>query len=104
VERERGRITGKFFKNLLLPCLCICRGEEAAQCRSKRHRAGFFFFFRKGNQNLGVTQNWVMTLMFFFGYVSVDFFPFLFPFVFAFCFCNSLFFFYVSFFMFLVLN
>jgi len=43
VERERGRITGKIFKNLLLPCLCICRGEEAAPCRSKRHRAIFFF-------------------------------------------------------------
>jgi hypothetical protein len=43
VERERGRIAGKFFKNLLLPCLCICRGEDAAPCRSKRHRAVFFF-------------------------------------------------------------
>jgi hypothetical protein len=43
VERERGRIAGKNFKNLLLPCLCICRGEEAAQCRSKHHRAVFFF-------------------------------------------------------------
>jgi hypothetical protein len=43
VERERERITGKIFKNLLLPCLCICRGEEAAPCRSKRHRAIFFF-------------------------------------------------------------
>jgi hypothetical protein len=50
VERERGRIAGKFFKNLLLPCLCICRGEEAAQCRSKRHRAGFFFFEEKENK------------------------------------------------------
>jgi hypothetical protein len=47
VERERGRIAGKFFKNLLLPCLCICRGEEAAQCRSKRHRAGFFFLKKR---------------------------------------------------------
>jgi hypothetical protein len=26
-ERERGRIAGKIFKNLLLPCLCIRRGE-----------------------------------------------------------------------------
>jgi hypothetical protein len=45
VERERGRIAGNFFKNLLLPCLCICRGEEAAQCRSKRHHAVFVFIF-----------------------------------------------------------
>jgi len=43
-ERE-GKNSGKIFKNiLLLPCLCICRGE-AAPCRSKRHRAVFFFFF-----------------------------------------------------------
>jgi hypothetical protein len=41
-ERE-GKNSGKSFKNiLLLPCLCICRGE-AAPCRSKRHRAIFFF-------------------------------------------------------------
>jgi hypothetical protein len=50
VEREGGRIAGKVFKNLLLPCLYICRGEEAAQCRSKRHRAGFFFFEEKENK------------------------------------------------------
>jgi hypothetical protein len=60
-RREKEKLAGKVFKNLILPCLCICRGEEAAQCRSKRHRAGLFFFFRKGKQNLGVTQNWVMT-------------------------------------------
>ena len=42
-ERE-GKNSGKSFKNPLLPCLCICRGEKAAQCRSKRHRAVFFFF------------------------------------------------------------
>jgi hypothetical protein len=34
--------------------------EEAAQCRSKRHRAGFFFFEEK-EKKLGVTQKWVMT-------------------------------------------
>jgi hypothetical protein len=50
-ERE-GKNSGKSFKNPLLPCLCICRGEEAAQCRSKRHRAGFFFF-RKGKKIWG---------------------------------------------------
>jgi len=45
-ERE-GKNSGKIFKNiLLLPCLCICRGE-AAPCHSKRHRAVFFFFFFK---------------------------------------------------------
>jgi hypothetical protein len=80
------------------------QGRRSCTVPFKTAPCRFFFFWRKGKQNLGVTQNWVMTLMFFFGYVSVDFFPFLFPFVFAFCFCNSLFFFYVSFFMFLVLN
>jgi len=45
-ERE-GKNSGKIFKNiLLLPCLCICRGE-AAPCRSKRHRAVFFFFKKR---------------------------------------------------------
>jgi hypothetical protein len=59
-ERERGRIAGKIFKNLLLPCLCIRRGEEYAQYRLKRHRV-FFFFMEKRKMNLGVTQKWVMT-------------------------------------------
>jgi len=36
-ERE-GKNSGKIFKNPFSP-LCICRGEEAAQCRSKQHRA-----------------------------------------------------------------
>jgi len=45
-ERE-GKNSGKNFKNiLLLPCLCICRGE-AAPCRSKWHRAVFFFFKKR---------------------------------------------------------
>jgi len=51
-ERQ-GKNNGKNFKNLLLPCLCICRGEEAALCRSKRHRAVFFFFLRKGKKIWG---------------------------------------------------
>jgi len=43
---EGEKVSGKkIFKNTLLPCLCICRGEEAAQCRSKQHRAVCFFFF-----------------------------------------------------------
>jgi len=54
-KREGEGEREKDFKNLLLPCLCICRGEEAAQCRSKRHRAVFFFFEEK-EKNLGVTQ------------------------------------------------
>jgi len=53
-ERE-GKNSGKNFKNPLLPCLCICRGEEAAPCRSKRHRAVFFFFEEK-EKRFGVTQ------------------------------------------------
>jgi len=45
-ERE-GKNSGKIFKNiLLLPCLCICRGE-AEPCRSKRHRVVFFLKKRK---------------------------------------------------------
>ena len=59
---EGEKVSGKkIFKNTLLPCLCICRGEEAAQCRSKQHRA-VFFFFKKRKKNLGVTQKWVMTV------------------------------------------
>ena len=42
-EREGEGEWEKDFKNLLLPDLCICKGEEAAPCRLKRHRAGFFF-------------------------------------------------------------
>jgi hypothetical protein len=34
------------FKSLLLPCLCIGRGEEYTQCRLKRHRVPNFFFFK----------------------------------------------------------
>jgi len=55
VEGERE----KDFKNLLLPCLCICRGEKVVQCRSKWHRA---VFFKEKEKNLGVTQKWVMTI------------------------------------------
>jgi hypothetical protein len=33
------------FKSLLLPCLCIGRGEEYTQCRLKRHRVPNLFFF-----------------------------------------------------------
>jgi len=52
-EREGEGEREKDFKNPLLPCLCICKGEEAAQCRSKRHRAVFFcfcFFEEKENK------------------------------------------------------
>ena len=45
--RERGK---KHFKNLLLPCLCIRRGEEHAQCHLKWHRVmlfSLFFFFER---------------------------------------------------------
>ena len=59
-EREGEGEWEKDFKNLLLPCLCICRGEEAASCRSKRHRAGFFL--KKRKKKLEVTQKWVMTI------------------------------------------
>jgi len=42
------KVSGKnIFKNLLLPCLCMRREEEAARCRSKRHRAGFFFLKKR---------------------------------------------------------
>jgi hypothetical protein len=41
----------KIFKNPLLPCLCICRGEEAAPCRSKKHRAVCLFFFSEEKEN-----------------------------------------------------
>jgi hypothetical protein len=42
------KVSGKnIFKNLLLPCLCMRREEEAAQCRSKRHRAVFFFLKKR---------------------------------------------------------
>jgi hypothetical protein len=54
-ERERGRIVGKIFKNLLLPYLCIRRGE-GEQCRSKRHCFGFFFL-RKEKCNLKEPKN-----------------------------------------------
>jgi len=37
----------KKISKIFFSCLCICRGEEVAQCRSKRHRAGFFFFLKK---------------------------------------------------------
>jgi len=60
-ERESGK---KHFKNLLLPCLCIRRGEEHAQCRLKWHRVmlfSFFSFFLK-EMNLEITQKWVMTV------------------------------------------
>jgi hypothetical protein len=65
-ERE-GKNSGKIFKNiLLLPCLCICRGEEAARAVQNSTVQVFFSFFsiflRKGKQNLGVTQKWVMTV------------------------------------------
>jgi hypothetical protein len=62
---EGEKVSGKkIFKNPLLPCLCICRGEEAAPCRSKKHRAVcLFFFLKKRKMNLGVTQKWVMTII-----------------------------------------
>jgi len=46
-RREKERVSGKKISKIFFSCLCICRGEEAVQCRSKRHRAGcvFFFFF-----------------------------------------------------------
>ena len=42
-KREGEGEREKDFKNLLLPCLCICMGEEAALCHSKRHHVVFFF-------------------------------------------------------------
>jgi len=64
-RKEKERVSDKKISKIFFSCLCICRGEEAVQCRLKRHRAGcvffFFFFFRKG-KNLGVIQKWVMTL------------------------------------------
>jgi hypothetical protein len=51
VKRERE----KHFKNPLLPCLCICKGEEAAQCCLKQHCAVclFFFFFEEKENEFG---------------------------------------------------
>jgi hypothetical protein len=49
---EGEKVSGKkIFKNPLLPCLCICRGEEAAPCRSKKHRAVCLFFFFEEKEN-----------------------------------------------------
>ena len=51
---EGEKVSGKkIFKNTLLPCLCICRGEEATQCRSKQHRAVCFFFFEEKENEFG---------------------------------------------------
>jgi hypothetical protein len=61
VEREKGRIAGKFSKISFFSPVSAFAGE-------KLHRAvqngtvQFFFFLRKGKQNLGVIQNWVMTV------------------------------------------
>jgi len=54
----------KTFQKSSSPCLCICKGVEAAQCRSKWHRAVccVFLFLKKKKVNLGVTQKWVITL------------------------------------------
>ena len=50
---KREKVSGKnIFKNLLLPCHCMRREEEAAQCRSKRHRAVFCFFFLKKRKKI----------------------------------------------------
>ena len=44
-RREKERVSGKKISKIFFSCLCICRGEEAAQCRSKRHRASCFFIY-----------------------------------------------------------
>ena len=66
---KRRRITGKDFKNSLLPCLCICRGEEAALRRSKRNRAVFFFFEEKENEfGSGLKMSYDISYLIFFPY------------------------------------
>jgi hypothetical protein len=44
VERERGRIAGKFFKNLLLPCLHL---QGRRSCTVPFKMAPCIFFLKK---------------------------------------------------------
>jgi hypothetical protein len=46
----RERAGRKYFKNLLLPCLCICRGEELHSAVQNGTGQFVFFFLRKKNE------------------------------------------------------
>jgi hypothetical protein len=48
------------FKNLLLPCLCVCKGRRRT-IWFKTHCFGFSF--EKKEMNLIIIQKWVMTII-----------------------------------------
>jgi hypothetical protein len=61
-ERE-GKNNGKNFQKSPSPLSLHLQGRRSCTVPFKTAPCNFFFFIhlRKGKQNLGVTQNWVMT-------------------------------------------
>jgi hypothetical protein len=58
VEREKGRIAGKFSKISFFSPVSAFAGEKLHRAVQNGTVQFFFFFFlRKGKQNLGVIQN-----------------------------------------------
>jgi hypothetical protein len=58
-----GKNSGKNFQKSLSPLFLHLQGRRSCTVPFKMAQCSFFFhfFLRKGKQNLGVTQNWVMT-------------------------------------------
>ena len=61
-EEREGEVSGKSFQKSHSPLSLHLQGRRSCTVPFKTAPCRFFFFFfRKGKQNLGVTQNWVMT-------------------------------------------